>query len=235
MFPSWRRAEIVGLCLMAILGVLLLASALRQASPAPPAAVYFAPGSPARVALTFETFWSSEGLDELLAILRKEGVRATFFLTGAWLKRYPRAARAILEQGHEIGNHTMNHANLLYLSEEEMRREIDGFIEAAQEILEYRPVLFRPPQGLYNGLVLEHAWRRRCRAVLWSVESYDYISRDAAEVVERIAGRLHGGAIILFRSGSPLARQALPQVLELLRRRGYSAVTVSELLEEAGL
>jgi len=71
--------------------------------------------------------------------------------------------------------------------------------------------------------------------VLWSVESYDYISRDAAEVVERIAGRLHGGAIILFRSGSPLARQALPQVLELLRRRGYSAVTVSELLEEAGL
>lgn len=234
MFRSWRRAEIAGLCLIALLGVLLAASALQQISPAPPAAVYFAPGSPSKVALTFETFWSSEGLEEILRILQEEDVRATFFLTGAWLKRHPEAARAILEQGHEIGNHTMNHANLLYLTEEEIRHEIDGFIEAAQEILEYRPVLFRPPLGLYNGLVLQHAWKKRCRTVLWSVESYDYLSRDAAEVTERVEGRLHGGAILLFRAGSPVTRKALPQILELLRRRGYSAVTVSALFEDSG-
>ena len=80
--------------------------------------------------------WSSEGLEELLQALKKEGVQATFFLTGTWLKSHPAAAKMILEQGHEIGNHTLNHANLLYLTEKEIKHEIDGFNEAAQEILE---------------------------------------------------------------------------------------------------
>ncbi|HOA34939.1 MAG TPA: polysaccharide deacetylase family protein [Bacillota bacterium] len=231
MFRSWRRAEIVGLCLIMLLGALLVTSALQQISPAPPAPVYFVPGSPSEVAITFETFWSSEGLEEVLRILREKDVRATFFLTGAWLKNHPEAAKMILEQGHEIGNHTMNHAGLLYLTEEEIRNEIDGFIEAAQEILEFRPVLFRPPQGLYNGIVLQHAWKRRCRTVLWSVESYDYLSRDAAELIARVGSRLQGGAIILFRAGTPVTLEALPQILELLREQGYSPVTVSALLD----
>lgn len=232
MLRTWRRAEKLGLCLIMLLGALLATSALHQLSPAPPGAIYYAPGSPYRVALTFETLWSSEGLEELLQALKKEGVQATFFLTGTWLKSHPAAAKMILEQGHEIGNHTLNHANLLYLTEKEIEHEIDGFNEAAQEILEYRPGLFRPPLGLYNGIILQHARKRRCRTVLWSVESYDYLSRDAAEVSARVGNRLHGGAIILFRVGSPVLREALPQILDLLRERGYCPVTVSELLND---
>ncbi len=232
MFRSWRRAEILGLCLIMLLGVLLATTALQQLSPAPPGAIHFAPGSSSRVALTFETLWSSEGLEEIIQVLQEEGVQVTFFLTGTWLKNHPAAAKLILEQGHEIGNHTLNHANLLYLTEKEIRHEIDGFIEAAEEILEYRPVLFRPPLGLYNGIILQHAWKNRCRTVLWSVESYDYLSRDAAEVSARVGSRVHGGAIILFRVGAPVIPEALPRILELLRERGYSPVTVSGLLEE---
>lgn len=232
MFKTWRRAEKFGLFLVMLLGGLLAASALQQLSPAMPAAIYFAPGSPPRVALTFETLWSSEGLEETLQMLKKEDVQATFFLTGTWLKNYPDAARAILEQGHEIGNHTLNHANLLYLSGEEIEKEIDGFNKAAQEILEYRPRLFRPPQGLYNGIVLQQAWKRRCRTVLWSVESYDSISRSAADVSAQVESRLHGGAIITFRVGSPVLPEALPQVLKFMRERSYSAVTVSKLLKD---
>ena len=68
--------------------------------------------------------------------------------------------------------------------------------------------------------------------MLWSVESYDYLSRDSAEVSARVGNRLHGGAIILFRVGSPVLREALPQILALLRERGYCPVTVSELLND---
>ena len=82
--------------------------------------------------------------------------------------------------------------------------------------LEYSPHLFRPPRGLYNGVILEQARRHRCRTVLWSVESYDYISRDAAEVSARVGKRLHRGAIINFRAGSPLLHEALPQILNCL-------------------
>lgn len=232
MFRTWRRAEKIGLCLLILLGGLLATSALRQLSPEPPAAIYFVSGNPPRVALTFEARWSSEGLEELLQILNDEGVQATFFLTGTWLKNHPEAARQILEQGHEIGNHTLNHANLLYLTEKEIEHEIDGFNQAAREILEYRPVLFRPPLGLYNGVILQYARKYRCRTVLWSVESYDYLSRDAAEVSARVESRLHGGAIALFRVGSPVLNEALPQILALLRERGFSAVTVSTLLQD---
>ena len=232
MFKTWRRVEKFSLFLIILLGGLLATSALRQSSPAAPGPVYFAQGSPLQVALTFETLWSSEGLTELLEILKREDVRATFFLTGIWLKNNPAGAKMILEQGHEIGNHTLNHANLLYKTEKEIADEINGFNEMSQAILEYSPRLFRPPQGLYNGIVLEQAWKSRCRTVLWSVESYDYLSLDAAGVEARIGKRLHDGAIISFRVGSTVLPRALPEILGLLRERGYSPVTVSTLLGE---
>ncbi len=232
MFKTWRRAEKIGLLLIMLAVVLLATSALQQFTPAQPGPLYFAPGSPLQVALTFETLWSSEGLKEVLEILEAEGVQATFFLTGIWLENHPAEAKMILEQGHEIGNHTMNHANLLYMNEEEIADEIRGFNEVAHMILEYRPSLFRPPQGLYNGLVLEQAWKVRCRAVLWSVESYDYISRNATEVSAHVGKRLHGGAIINFRVGSPALPDALTEIMEILQEEGFHAVTVSRMLED---
>lgn len=229
-FKTWRRAEKIGLILIMLLGGPLIAVGLLQLSSEPPEAIYFAPGEPPQVALTFETLWSSDGVEDLLRLLERENVQATFFITGIWLENNPEAARAMLEQGHEIGNHTLSHANLLYATGEEINREIEGFNEAARASLEYSPRLFRPPRGLYNGLILEQAARRRCRTVLWSVESYDSISGDAAEVSMRVGKGLQGGAIINFRAGSPLLVEALPQILELLRERGLEAVKVSDLL-----
>ena len=234
MFRTWRRKEKIGLILLMLLGGLVIAGALQQLSFEAPEAIYFAPGGPPQVALTFETLWSGVGVDDLLQLLEEEDVQATFFLTGVWLEKNREAAKKILEQGHEIGNHTLNHAHLLYATEEEIITEIEGFNEAALAALEYSPRLFRPPQGLYNGIILEQARRSRCRTVLWSVESYDYISRDAAEVSTRVGKRLHGGAIINFRAGSPLLPEALPQILKLLRENGLDAVTVSDLLEGRG-
>lgn len=231
MFRTWRRAEKLALGLLMLLGAILVTSALQQLHPASPEAIYFVPGRSFRVALTFETRWSSEGLAELLQILKAGDAPATFFLTGSWLKNHPAAAAQILEQGHEIGNHTLYHAHLIYLSEKEIKRELDGFNEASREILEYRPRLFRPPRGLYNGIVLQAARQRRCRTVLWSIDSHDYLSRDAAEVSARIESRLHHGAIIAFRVGAPVLPEALPKILAHLREQGYIPVTVSELLQ----
>ena len=232
MFRSRRRAEKLGLGLTLLLVVLLATSALQQLSPAPPDAFYYAQGSPPCLALTFETLWSGDGLAELMELLKEEGIEATFFLTGFWLKNHPSAAKMILEQGHEIGNHTLNHANLLYLNRKEIELEIAGFNEAAQEILEYRPTIFRPPQGLFNGIVLQQAWKQRCRTVLWSVESYDNAGGSAVEVSSRVIKRLHGGAIIVFRVGSPVLIEALPQILTQMREQGYRPVKVSELLRD---
>lgn len=228
---TWRLVEKVALGLIILLGVVAVASALQQIHPASPGAIYFVPGRPFRIALTFETRSSDDGLAGLLKILKAEGVSATFFLTGNWLKKYPAEAASILGQGHEIGNHTLNHSVLLYLSGKEIKEELNGFNEAAREILEYRPVSFRPPRGLYNGLVLEAARKQHCRTVLWSVESYDYLSGDPAELCARIKSRVHHGAIVVFRVGAPVLLDALPEILACLREQGYLPVTVSALLK----
>lgn len=230
MLKSWRWVEKAALGLIMLLGTVAVTSALLEMRPLPAEPIYFVPGRPFQVAITFETRWSSKGLSQLLQILQEEDVAATFFLTGAWIEEHPEEAAQILMQGHEIGNHTLNHAPLLYLNEKEIKDELDGFNKASRDILEYRTRLFRPPRGLYNGVVLEAARRQRFQTVLWSIESHDNLIKNSAALENRIAGRLHHGAIILFRVGAPSLPEALPRILTHMRKTGYRPVTVTELL-----
>jgi len=226
---NWRKAEKAGLLIVLLLSALFLLSPAGnfQAEPHP---IYFAEGDENKVALTFETMWSGRNLDLILAILDDHSVRATFFITGAWLKNHPDKAKIILAGGHEIGNHTMNHRNLLTLSRLDLVRELKDFNQLAMEILEYRPRLFRPPSGGYNGQVLRLAEQMGCLTIMWSVDSYDWISASSADIINRVAERVHQGAIISFRVEAPLLAEALPGILVMLRQKGYAPSRVSEIL-----
>lgn len=220
--------------LVLLLAGLALLPALRQYYPAEPGAIFYVSGSPQLVALTFETLWSSRDLERLLAILEEEEAGATFFISGTWLQHNPEAAQLILNKGFEIGNHTFSHRNLLYLNQAEIDAEIGGFNELCRELLEYRPRLFRPALGMYNGMILKQAEMHRLQTVLWSVESYDTISESSAAIVERVMGRIHGGAVIVFRAGAPHLPEALPELLSAMAAQGYRAVSASELLDAGG-
>lgn len=219
---------------LALLGLVLAAAilllSLNEKIPAAEEAIYFKAGERHRVALTFETLWTTSDLEEILAILEREAVPATFFVTGTWLQRNPEAVKQILAGGHEIGNHTLNHRVMLQLESREIVREIKEFNDLALSLLEYRPRLFRPPLGLYNDAVVKKARQQGCRTVLWSVESYDLISKGSEEIVERVKGCLRGGSIVVFRVGAPFLPEALVEIIADLKRRGFEAVTVSELL-----
>ena len=115
-----KKIALLGVVVAA--GILLLS--LTEKIPAAEEAVYFKEGEQQRVALTFEHLWSTTDLEEILEILNREAVQATFFITGTWLQRNPEAAKQILAGGHEIGNHTLNHRVMLYLDSREMVREI---------------------------------------------------------------------------------------------------------------
>jgi peptidoglycan-N-acetylglucosamine deacetylase len=227
---AWRGTKKTGVIMILLAAGLAVLPALRYYYQDEPQAIYFVPGNPAGVALTFETRWSSDGLDQILDILERENARVTFFITGTWLKENPHAAKKILQKGHEIANHTQSHQNLLYLNEAELAEEIAGFDRLARELLDYRPRVFRPPLGLYNGMVLKEARRNRCRTVLWSVESYDSLGGDADEIAGRVTAGMRGGAVVLFRVGPPALVEALPLIMTRLREQGLEPVTVSELL-----
>lgn len=193
-------------------------------------ATYFAGDRPGQIALTFNTLWSSRGLPEILEILNQKEVKATFFISGAWLKLNPEAAREILLGGHEIGNRSVSSTPLLYLDENSLSREIGGFNRLSREQLEYQPCLFRPPRGEYSGLVQKVAREENCSLVLWTVESYDWLSEDCSALSRQVLDKARGGAIISFRVGSPSLTGALPEIIASLQKQGYELVTVSRLL-----
>lgn len=192
--------------------------------------IYYVENRPGQVAFTFDTLWSSRGLTQILEVLGQEGVKATFFVSGTWLRLNPEEARKILLAGHEIGNRTVSNRPLLYLDENSLVREISDFNHLSRQMLEYRPRLFRPPQGEYSGLVQRVARQEDCSLVLWTVESYDWLSEDCAELSRRVLEKARGGAIISFRVGVPALAGALPEIIASLRDEGYELVTVSRLL-----
>lgn len=204
--------------------------ALRDSRTGEPKAIYYAQGSPLQVALTFETLWTDRGVEDILQALNEEGVKATFFVTGNWLKNNHESSAAILAEGHEIGNHTMTHQLLLYSNHDEIIQEISGFNKLCRDNLGYRATLFRPPLGRYNDLIIKSASEEGCLTILWSIDSYDWISGSGEEIETRVIERLHGGAIISFRVGAVHLPAALPRIIKEIQAQGFKPVNLTELL-----
>ena len=196
------------------------------------APVYFVDTTEKKVAFSFEILWKEAHLNEVLDRLNNKNVSGTFFITGEWMKRKPDLSKEIIKQGHELGNHSMSHRSFLYLSKEEIYREISSFTLLSQELLDYTPSLFRPPFGEYNRLVLKIANRENYSMVLWSVESMDYTTEDRQALKEQVVENLHPGAIINFKLSSKELPRTLPPLIEKIQSNGYKIVPVSELLKE---
>lgn len=195
-------------------------------------------GSRARraVALTFDD-GPSESTPELLEVLREHGVRATFFQCGCHVRRLPEVARAVREGGHEIGNHTENHAALYLRGEAFVQAEVEQAQQTIETVTGVRPRLFRAPYGArWFGLRAVQG-RLGLLGVMWTV-----IGRDWRLAPEQVARRLvrgaENGAIFCLHDGRerttrPDIRgtvEALRLVAPELLRRGFAFETVTELL-----
>lgn len=191
----------------------------------------------ALAALTFDD-GPGEQTPAILEALQEAGVRATFFLCGSNVERYPGHARRIAQAGHEIGNHTYSHPSLLFKSPGKIAWEI----ARAQKVIEHhtgqRPVLFRPPYGLRWFGLFPILRQQKLKAVMWSVSALDWRSRTE-QIVARVAGQARPGVIILLHDGMPPQETgdrsatvaALPAILRQLTPR-LRFVTVSEMQSE---
>lgn len=189
------------------------------------------------IALTFDD-GPGEATPQILDMLGKAGVRATFFLCGGNVERFPQLARRIAEEGHEIGNHTYSHPRLLWRTPGKIAWEI----ERAQNVIAHhtgrQPALFRPPYGLRWFGLFPILSQRKMMAVMWSVNGYDW-RLPAREIAGRVLRGAGSGSIILLHDGVPphqsASRQptveALEQVVRELQGR-YRFVTISEMQSE---
>jgi peptidoglycan-N-acetylglucosamine deacetylase len=184
------------------------------------------------VALTFDDGPVAPHTDSILELLRREQVRATFFVIGSAVARQPELARRIVGDGHELGNHSFSHRPLLLTSPRTIRREVETTDSLIIAVGGGPQVHFRPPYGKRLIVLPWYLARTGRTTVLWSIEP-DTWHRDHAAMVQHVADNVRPGTIILLHVeiGSRVEeRAALPLIIHELKRRGYRFVTVSELM-----
>ncbi|MBS6195943.1 MAG: polysaccharide deacetylase family protein [Clostridiales bacterium] len=187
------------------------------------------------VAVSFDVDGEAENLLRILEVLEGQQTKATFFVTGNWVEKYPEEVKAILEAGHDLGNHGENHRQMSELSAKECREEIMLLHERVKKLTGYEMELFRPPYGEYNDTVAGTASACGYHSVCWSIDSLDWKNYGAEDIKRQVLENenLGNGAIILFRSGSKYTEEALGKALEGLREKGYTPVPVSWLLADS--
>lgn len=185
------------------------------------------------IALTFDA-GPSEHTNRLLDILKKEKVHATFFMLGQnHVDKRPAEVKRIDAEGHELANHTWSHQILTDIKPEEATRELSRVQDAVRKITGKAPKLMRPPQGRTDENVSEISKRLGLAQVLWSVTAKDYQTNDSALITKRVLEQTERDGIILLHDIYKGTVPAVPGILKELKKRGYTVVTVSQLLSPA--
>jgi peptidoglycan-N-acetylglucosamine deacetylase len=141
---------------------------------------------PAEIALTYDDGPNAAATPQLLDVLARHNVRATFFLIGSFVRQQPTLAREIAAAGHAIGNHTMTHPWLAWQSEARIREELGGCNAALEDVLGARVTLFRPPHGARRPAVFRAAAALGLRVVQWNVIAHDWNADPADRLLARI-------------------------------------------------
>lgn len=233
----------LGLPLAALAGV-IADGVFRPSSGTFYPTIVHGPRNVPKVALTFDDGPDAEVTPQVLDTLARYRARATFYMIGRNLSQPhgPPIAARVLAEGHEIGNHSWQHAYLQNFFTQRMHLADMERNEALIRTLtgSAGPITYRPPVGLKSPEFARAAHQRQLQVVAWSVHSRDTIDADPERVARRVLRRIRPGDIVLFHDGhqTPGAHRrsganALPLVLEGLRARGLEPVTVQELLAAA--
>ncbi len=186
-----------------------------------------------KIALTFDDGPHPHQTERILDTLDQYGIKATFFMVGVNVQNYPEAARDVLKRGHEVGNHTFSHPLVAKLDQGALEREMGACEDVLEELCEYRPHLFRPPEGALTSSVSACTEQGDYSLVLWSLDTRDWEVKNTEKIVQTVLSRVQAGDIILMHDyigvGSKTP-EALAILLPELIARGYEPVTVSELL-----
>jgi len=178
------------------------------------------------VSLSFDAAWGNEDTQMLIDILAKYNVKATFFVVGEWVDKYPESVKALHDAGHEVMNHSDAHPHMAKLTAKQMNRCSDK-IEAVTGV---RPTLFRCPYGEYDDNVIGTVNGMGLTAVQWDTDSLDWKKLTAGEIYKRVSSKVQPGSIVLFHNAGLHTPEALPSIIEYLLAEGYTIVPISEIL-----
>ena len=188
-------------------------------------------GSPSsekkRVALTFDDGPNPQYTPEMLDALEERGVKATFFLLGQEVEKYPEIVKEIQDGGHLIGNHSYKHEQLSKLPMEQACSQVSRTNELIYGITGVYPSYLRPPFGDWHEELDNEV---NMVEVLWDVDTLDWSSQNHVKIVNKVLKNVQEDDIILMHDGYETSVTAAIEIIDTLKKQGYEFVTVDELL-----
>jgi peptidoglycan-N-acetylglucosamine deacetylase len=179
------------------------------------------------VALTFDDGPHATYTPQKLDILKEKNVPATFFMIGNLVGAHPDVVKRIYAEGHELGNHSWDHAQLSRLSAAEVQSEMKQTQDAIKQITGVAPAVMRPPYGAISDTVEQNVG---LPIILWSVDPNDWKDKDRNTVLQRVVGNTKPGSIVLMHDIYGSTADAVPEIIDELKAKGYCFQTVSDLL-----
>lgn len=184
-----------------------------------------------KIALTFDDGPSAKLTPRLLDMLKERGIKATFFVLGTCVAANPELVKRMVEEGHEVGNHSWDHKSLAGLGAAGLQAQIDRTNAAIENAGGVKPVVIRPPYGATNSSLNKKLDEQYgLKVIMWSVDPLDWKFRNSPRVTAQILENTKPGSIVLAHDIHATTVDAMPATLDGLKDRGFEFVTVSELL-----
>ena len=182
------------------------------------------------IALTINCAWNDSDIDKIIEVLKSNNVKATFFMVGDWVEKYPEAVKKINQEGHEIGSHSDTHPHVNQLSSEENLEEIKTSSKKIEQITNKKVTLYRPPYGEYNNTVIKVANENSYIPIQWSLDTLDYTGITGNEMWNKIKDKISNGDIILMHNATEHTADSLDMIIKNIKEKGFNLVTVSDLI-----
>ena len=194
-----------------------------------------------QVALTFDDGPNDPHTLNLLEVLAKHDMRATFFLIGRYVRQRPDITAAIAKQGHVIGNHTFTHPLLTLESSRSITREIEECRSAIHDAVGEHSNLFRPPFGGRRPGTFAQVRQLGLEPIMWNVTGYDWNAPSSEYIERKVTRRVHGGDVVLLHDGWHVALgadrsktvQAVDRIVARYKAEGYEFVTIPSMMRGA--
>lgn len=188
-------------------------------------------GNPTKpmVSIMINVAWGDEYLSSILDTLKKNNVKATFFLDGTWTNKNPEEAKKIALAGHELGNHGYTHPDMTKLSEGRILQEILSTNNVIKKATGVEPTIFAPPSGDFNQRVVDIATRNHMKTILWTADTVDWRKPSPSQWMANVRSKIGNGVLILMHPTASTAH-SLPSLIKEIKQRKLTIGTVSENL-----
>ena len=230
---QWKRGALVCLAAAALMfWVVNYPAVVGASASARQLPIYCVQRDQKLVSISFDAAWGNEDTQQLIDVLGKYHVKATFFLVGEWVDKYPESVKDLHKAGHEIMNHSNTHAHYPQLSVEQVVEDLNACNDKIEAVTGVRPTLVRLPYGDYDDNSILAVRSIGMEPIQWDVDSLDWKDLSAPEITKRVTEKVQPGSIVLFHNAAKHTPEALPGILETLLKDGYTFVPISQLLLE---